>query len=155
MLTNQIHDAPTTVALLDVSERECGNLGSSQPAAEKNGDDGSVSQALHGRGVGRTEQSLCLPQRQPVSGPDALRFRALHPCDSSRQLRREQPVSAASAASLRIADMRMIIDEDPSAQASSDTRQALTVALAKRFGPISEWPTIRTEPILTFPEADF
>jgi hypothetical protein len=41
------------------------------------------------------------------------------------------PLSAASAASFRIADMRMMIDDEPSPRASSDTRQALTVALIK------------------------
>jgi hypothetical protein len=40
-------------------------------------------------------------------------------------------LSAASAASLRIADIRIMIDDEPSPRASSDTRQALTVALVK------------------------
>ena len=42
-----------------------------------------------------------------------------------------KPLSAASAASLRIADMRTMIDDDPSLRSSSDTRHALTVALVK------------------------
>src|ERR1051326_3122998 len=41
------------------------------------------------------------------------------------------PLSAASAASLRMADIRMMIEEDPRPRASSETRQALTVALLK------------------------
>ena len=41
------------------------------------------------------------------------------------------PLSAASTASLRIADIRMMIDDEPRPRASSDTRQALTVALVK------------------------
>src|SRR5271169_6496640 len=41
------------------------------------------------------------------------------------------PLSAASAASLRIADMRMMMDDDPSLRSSRDTRHALTVALVK------------------------
>ena len=41
------------------------------------------------------------------------------------------PLSAASAASLRIADMRMMIDDEPSLRSSNDTRHALTVALVK------------------------
>src|ERR1035438_1464424 len=42
-----------------------------------------------------------------------------------------EALSAASAASLRIADMRTMIDEEPSLRSSRDTRQALTVALVK------------------------
>src|SRR5258705_7060692 len=41
------------------------------------------------------------------------------------------PLSDASTASLRIADIRMMIDDEPSPRASNDTRQALTVALVK------------------------
>ena len=41
------------------------------------------------------------------------------------------PLSAASTASLRMADIRMMIDEEPRPRASSDTRHALTVALVK------------------------
>ena len=41
------------------------------------------------------------------------------------------PLSVASTASLRIADMRTIIDDDPSLRSSSETRQAETVALVK------------------------
>jgi len=42
-----------------------------------------------------------------------------------------RPLSAASAASFRIADILIMIDEDPSPRTSNDTRQALTVALVK------------------------
>src|SRR5262249_49427125 len=41
------------------------------------------------------------------------------------------PLSAASAASLRIADILIMMDEEPSLRSSSDTRQALTVAFVK------------------------
>src|SRR5271168_4206446 len=41
------------------------------------------------------------------------------------------PLSAASAASLRIAGMRIMIDDEPRPRSSSDTRRALTVALVK------------------------
>src|SRR5258706_813116 len=44
------------------------------------------------------------------------------------------PLSAASEASLRIADIRMMIDDEPSPRVSSDARQALTVALQKPPG---------------------
>jgi hypothetical protein len=42
--------------------------------------------------IGCTQQSLRLPERQPVTGTDALCFRTLHPADASGQFRREQPV---------------------------------------------------------------
>jgi hypothetical protein len=41
------------------------------------------------------------------------------------------PLSAASAASLRIADILIMMDDDPSRRSSRDTRHALTVALVK------------------------
>src|SRR6266481_2546120 len=41
------------------------------------------------------------------------------------------PLSDASTASFRMADSRIMIDEEPRPRASSDTRQALTVALVK------------------------
>src|SRR5580704_11282927 len=59
---------------------------------------------------------------------DLTLFTRLIPAASSGASR---PLSAASAASLRIADILMMIDDDPSPRSSSDTRQALTVALVK------------------------
>jgi hypothetical protein len=41
------------------------------------------------------------------------------------------PLSAASAASLRIADILIMMEDDPSRRSSSDARHALTVALEK------------------------
>jgi hypothetical protein len=41
------------------------------------------------------------------------------------------PLSVASTASLRMADMRTMMDDDPSPRSSRVTRQALTVALVK------------------------
>ena len=41
------------------------------------------------------------------------------------------PLSEASAASFRIADILTMIDDDPNARSSSVTRHALTVALVK------------------------
>jgi hypothetical protein len=54
-----------------------------------------------------------------------------------------KPLSVASTASLRIADMRTMIDEDPSLRSSSDTLQALTVALVKPGR--SSWAVPREE----------
>src|SRR5260370_10848057 len=42
-----------------------------------------------------------------------------------------RPLSAASAASLRIADILIMMEDEPRRRSSSDTRQALTVALVK------------------------
>src|SRR6202035_1360060 len=41
------------------------------------------------------------------------------------------PLSAASAASFRIADILIMMDEEPSLRSSRDTRHALTVAFVK------------------------
>jgi hypothetical protein len=37
LLSDQIDDAPAAIALLEMSERECSDLGSSEAAAETNG----------------------------------------------------------------------------------------------------------------------
>ena len=65
------------------------------------------------------------PTRMPT---DFTLFTRLIPAASSAE---SNPLSAASAASLRTADIRMMIDEDPSPRSSSDTRHACTVALLK------------------------
>jgi hypothetical protein len=48
MLSDQIHDAPAAISLLDVLERKSGDLGAPQPAAEEDGEDRPVPQALVG-----------------------------------------------------------------------------------------------------------
>jgi hypothetical protein len=65
------------------------------------------------------------PDRTPTIF--ALFTRAIPAANSGAR----RPLSAASAASLRIADIRTMIDDEPSSRSSSDTRQALTVALVK------------------------
>jgi hypothetical protein len=52
----------------------------------------------------------------------------LIPCASSGG---SSPLSGASAASLRIADILIMMEDDPGWRSSSDTRHALTVALVK------------------------
>ena len=71
----------------------------------------------------RTDSQL--PVRMPTDF--ALLTRAIPAANSGAS----NPLSAASAASLRIADIRMMIDDEPSPRASSDTRHALTVAFVK------------------------
>ena len=43
MLPDQIHDAPSAIALLDMRKCERCNFGSPQTAAEKNSEDGAIS----------------------------------------------------------------------------------------------------------------
>jgi hypothetical protein len=63
-------------------------------------------------------------------------------------IRDVSPLSAASAASLRIADMRMMIDDEPRRRSSNDTLQALTVALMKP-GRGACWNQARSAPCCT------
>ena len=62
---------------------------------------------------------MCLTAFRPNRSPAAA--------NSSASAR----LSAASAASLQIAGIRMMIEDDPGPWASRDTRQALTVAFEK------------------------
>jgi hypothetical protein len=66
-----------------------------------------------------------LPTRMPV---DFTLFTRLMPWANSGA---SSPLSAASAASLRIADVLIMMEDDPRRRSSSDTRQALTVAFLK------------------------
>jgi hypothetical protein len=53
MLANEVNDTPTTVALLDMRERERRHFGPPQTAAEKDGKNRAVAQASNGSDVGR------------------------------------------------------------------------------------------------------
>ena len=66
-----------------------------------------------------------LPARTPM---DLALFTRWMPAASSGA---SSPLSVASTASLRMADMRTMMDDDPSPRSSSVTRHALTVALVK------------------------
>jgi hypothetical protein len=67
VFSDEIDDAPTSASLLDVRESERRNLRASQPAAEKDSEDGAITQTADRRDVGRTQQCLGLPLRKPVS----------------------------------------------------------------------------------------
>src|ERR1035437_5896107 len=56
--------------------------------------------------------------------PFTLEIPMANPCSS-------KPFCAASSASFRTAQSRTLIDDEPSLRTSSETRQALTVALEK------------------------
>ena len=65
------------------------------------------------------------PTRMPV---DFTLFPRLVPWAISGA---SSPLSAASAASLRVADILKMMDDDPRCRSSNDNRHALTVALVK------------------------
>jgi hypothetical protein len=46
VLSNEVDDTPATIPLLDMSELECRDLRSPEAAAEQNGGDSAVAQAL-------------------------------------------------------------------------------------------------------------
>jgi hypothetical protein len=59
-------------------------------------------------------------------------------------------LSAASAASLRIADIRMMIDDEPTPRSASEALHALTVALVKPGrGAAETRPRVRSAPYCT------
>jgi hypothetical protein len=124
VLANEIDDAPETIALLDMCQRERRHFGSSQAAAEKYGKNRPIAQALQ-RVVSGALRRACACRRDsqfPVRMPCvfALLTRLMPAANSGTS----SPLSAASAASLRIADILIMMDEDPRPRASSVTRQA-------------------------------
>jgi hypothetical protein len=72
MLSDEIHNAPPPVALLDMPESERRHLRPPESAAEEDRQDGAVAQALRGRRVRRIHQCLCLLDREPIPQPEAL-----------------------------------------------------------------------------------
>jgi hypothetical protein len=119
VLPDEIHDAPASVALLDVGERERRHFRASETAPENNCENGAINSAC----ACRCDNQF--PTRMPIG---LTLFTRLMFCANSGA---SSPLSAASAASLRMADIRMMIDDDPSRRSSSDTRHALTVAFVK------------------------
>ena len=70
VFADEIDDAPASIPLLYVLERERGNLRPPQPATEKHGEYRAVPEPLRRLDVRRAQERLCLVKRQPVAGPD-------------------------------------------------------------------------------------
>src|ERR1700722_5777321 len=121
----KIDYAPATVALLDGRERERRHFRAPQTAAEKDREDGAVAQAAEWHNVSRAQQCLRLPLRQPVPNADAGRFTLFARLIPWANSGASSPLSAASAARLRIADILIMMEDEPSRRSSSDTRHAL------------------------------
>jgi len=92
MLSDEVHNAPTVIALLNVLERERSHLRASQPAAEQHREHRPVTQSLLGGDVRRVQEFLGLLDREPVADPHAHRLGALDARDAGGQFRRQQPV---------------------------------------------------------------
>jgi hypothetical protein len=84
VLAEEVDYAPTAIALLDVAHRQRRYLGPAQAAAEEDGNDGAVTQALRRRDVRCVQERLGLLQRQPVPRAYAHRLRTFHAGDSGR-----------------------------------------------------------------------
>jgi hypothetical protein len=130
VLPDKIDDAPAVIALLDVREHQRRYLGSAESAADQDRKNGAIAQLLHCGGIRGAKQRLPRGDSQfPVRIPtDLTLFTRLMPAANSGA---SIPLSTASPASLRMADIRIMMDDEPSLRASSDARQALTVALLK------------------------
>src|ERR1700722_13260606 len=131
VFSHEIDDTPSSVTLLQMHKCESCHFRSPQSAAKKNREDGAIAQTMDLRDQGALRRAWAcrcdsqFPTRMPV---DFTLLTRLIPCANSGA---SNPLSAASAASLRMADILIMIDEDPSPRSSSDTRHALTVALVK------------------------
>jgi hypothetical protein len=66
VLSHQVHDAPTPVALLDVGDGERCHFRPPQPAAQEDRQDRTVTEALPYAGIRSVQQRLRLPDRKPV-----------------------------------------------------------------------------------------
>jgi hypothetical protein len=73
MLAHQIYNAPPTVALLDVIERESRHFGAPQTTAEQDGENGAVAQPLLCCRIRGVQQGLSLPESS-ASFPSGCRL---------------------------------------------------------------------------------
>jgi hypothetical protein len=67
VLADQVDDHPAAIALLDVGQGERGDLRALEAAAEQDGQDGAMAQALERGWVGGVEQS---PQGSAITRSD-------------------------------------------------------------------------------------
>jgi hypothetical protein len=58
VLADEIHDAPTTIALLNVLERKRRHLGPPQPTAQKHHEDGAVAKPRFRRSIPSVQRRL-------------------------------------------------------------------------------------------------
>ena len=79
VFTNEIHNAPAAIPLLDVLERECGHFGAAKTATKKHRKYRAVPQTLRGRDVWCAQQRLGLAESKPISGADSLGAHAFDP----------------------------------------------------------------------------
>src|ERR1035437_5571978 len=92
VLSHQVHDAPTPVALLDVRDGERCHFRPPQPAAQEDRQDRTVTEALPYAGIRSVQQRLRLPDRKPVSQADTFGGDTLHSRNPIGQLRCQEPV---------------------------------------------------------------
>ncbi len=91
-LPTRVHDHPATVALLDVGQRERGDLGPTQATTEQDSQHGAVAHTLARAGIWPVEQALGIDLAQPVAGAHAGRGHALDSRHAGGELRVEQAV---------------------------------------------------------------
>jgi hypothetical protein len=92
VLSHEIHDAPPSVALLDVAAGERRHFGPPEAAAQEDRQDRAVAEAL-GRGcVWCIQQLLRLLDGEPIPQTDAFGRDPLYPSDPGGQFRRQQSV---------------------------------------------------------------
>ena len=61
MFAHEVYNAPATIPLLDVCDRERRYLGTPESAAEENSQDGAIAQPLYRGDIRRAEERLRLP----------------------------------------------------------------------------------------------
>ena len=71
MLSDEIDDAPTAVALLDMRKCEPCHFRTAQSASEKDGEDGTIAKSDGRRDVRLAQKRLRLPLGKPVSNANA------------------------------------------------------------------------------------
>jgi len=111
-------------------------------AAEQHGEDGAGARRLCSRDVGRVREFLRLPEGEPTRRTRGSTSRSSRAMPAARSGARGL-LRVAATASLGIADIRMMMDDGPSARSSTQhapPRQDRTGSNRKR--PISRGPRL-------------
>ena len=89
MLAQKIDDHPSLLALLDVCKCETHGLGTTQSAADQDGEEGAIPLARERGGTGRLNQSFRLAAIQPIPQAHSALAHAAHPRDACGYLQRD------------------------------------------------------------------
>ena len=88
---NEVNYGPVVFAALNVVKGQINEFSSTEPTAQENRQDGSISFTLHTVHVRKLPQGASLIHGQPIPKPHAQFFCSFHATDASSEFRAQEP----------------------------------------------------------------